>query len=360
MFTGKRVLVAILDWGLGHAARSAAIVRICRTHGFEPILAGSGASLDLLRMEFPDAEQIRLPPYGIRYPFGNMYLNLALQTPRILWTIRQENKKIIRLVKEKRIDLILSDCRFGCYHPDIPSVLITHQLSLPAPGMAGRVAKAVYRHWMSHFKEIWVPDRPGKHNLSGDLSTGFSSKPVRFIGPLSRMQKLPTTGIYDLFVLLSGPEPQRTILERRLLAELVQFEGRAVLVRGTRGERPEAGRTTVIDYADGALINQLLAASRLVVCRPGYSTLMDLAVMGSRALLIPTPGQKEQEYLGRRSREMKWSGSYTQAGFNLKSAMAEADGYTGFPSESVDPQTILSAFQALLDSLSTSQINSGS
>ncbi len=351
MFTGKRILIAVLDWGLGHAARSAFIAKICRDNGAEPILAGSGAALDLLRLEFPDAGLIPLPPYRIRFPFRNMYLNIGLQAPRILWAVWQEKKKVARLVKEKKIDVILSDCRFGCYHPAVPSVLITHQMHLPVPGMAGRTANAIYRRWMGSFNEIWVPDRPGSKNLSGDLSSGFSAKPVKFTGPLSRMMPLPRKEEYGLLVLLSGPEPQRTRLEQLLLAELEQYEGKAVLVRGTQGARLEAGRTEIVDYANGARINRLLASSSLVVCRSGYSTLMDLAVMGSRAILIPTPGQKEQEYLGARCREMGWAGCYNQSGFSLRSAIAEADRYTGFPVDEGDPQTLLLALQVLLGGL---------
>ena len=64
----KRILVAPLNWGLGHATRCIPIIRALKAHNFEPVIASDGAALQLLKKEFPDLEHVELPSYNITYP----------------------------------------------------------------------------------------------------------------------------------------------------------------------------------------------------------------------------------------------------------------------------------------------------
>ena len=334
MPAGKRILIAVLDWGLGHAARCVPLVRVCRELGAEPIVAGSGRALALLKLECPEVSAVELPAYGIRYPYRNMYLNMALQGWRVVSAVRREHLQTRSIVRKMKIDAIISDCRFGCYHAGIPSVLINHQVRLPVEGIAGKAATFILQRWAGRFRETWVPDQPGPDNLSGALSEGGAPGKIRFIGLLSRLEPVATPQKYAVLALLSGPEPQRTKLETLLLPQLERVAGRTLLVRGLPGHPATAlaaTRVEVADHLEGPALNAALAGAGLVICRSGYSTLMDLSAVGSRAILVPTPGQGEQEYLGERCRLSGWAGSYAQRNFDLRTAMDEAGKFTGFP-----------------------------
>ncbi|HMQ60082.1 MAG TPA: glycosyltransferase [Flavilitoribacter sp.] len=353
MPAGKRILIAVLDWGLGHAARCVPLVRVCRELGAEPVVAGSGRALALLKLECPEVSAVELPAYGIRYPYRNMYLNMAFQGGRIVSAVRREHRQTRSIVREMKIDAIISDCRFGCYHAGIPSVLINHQVRLPVKGFAGKIAGVILKRWTDRFRETWVPDQLGPGTLSGALSGGGVPDKVRFIGRLSRMEPVVGPLKYDVVALLSGPEPQRTKLEALLLPQLERVNGRTMLVRGLPGNPAtplQTDRVEVVDHLEGPALNAALAGAGLIVCRSGYSTLMDLSALGSRAVLIPTPGQGEQEYLGERCRRMGWAGSYAQHNFDLSIAMDCADDFTGFPQSKEDNSALLrAALQSLFD-----------
>ena len=103
-----------------------------------------------------------------------------------------------------------------------------------------------------------------------------------------------------LLVLLSGPEPQRTSFEQLIIQQLNPLPLTSVLVRGTPGEGPETeskGNLHIFSHLLGEQLLQLMIRAKIVVCRSGYSTIMDLVTVGKKAILVPTPGQTEQEYL---------------------------------------------------------------
>ena len=329
MMTRRTVLVAPLDWGLGHAARSVPLVRALQKLGYQVLLASAGDALALLRAECPDVPAYEMPDYGIRYPTGNMAWNMLRQAPKLAVAVAREHFWLRRFVREHPVDLILSDSRFGCFHPAVPSILLTHQLEplVPTP-VIGPIIQALYRAALHRFREIWIPDFPPPEDLAGRLAeAGAYRIPVRHIGRLSRFTPgdFPITApVTDLLVLLSGPEPQRTQLEQQLWPQLQGAGLRIHVVRGlpnhTAADLVPDGLITVDRVLHGPALQAAIAATRVVLCRSGYSTLMDLAVLRKPAILVPTPGQTEQLYLAERVRIRGWGVVQPQESLNFDEA----------------------------------------
>lgn len=309
MDNAKRILIAPLNWGLGHSTRCIPIIRALLDQNHVPILASDGAALALLQKEFPKLEWVELPSYKIKYAKkGNHFkLKMIWDSPKVIKAIAREKKETKRLVKQLRLDGIISDNRLGVYSKKVPSVFITHQLNVLTGNTSWMSSKA-HQKIIKKFTSCWVPDLEGKPNLTGKL--GHLKKPlsnVTYIGPLSRLKKTALPRIYDVMVLLSGPEPQRTLLEKSLLAELNHYTGRVLFVKGVMEEYQKT-KTIITDKAIITTYNYMTTAelqkafneSGLILSRSGYTTVMDLAKLEKKAFFIPTPGQYEQEYLAKR------------------------------------------------------------
>lgn len=296
-----RILVAPLDWGIGHATRCVPVIRELMRQGAEVYIASNGRPLKVLQREFPELPTLKLSPYDVHYPFRSMVLNLLLQMPRLLWTLGMEHLQIRRWVKQYHFDGIISDNRLACFHPGVPTVFISHQLNLEAPNaLLGRLTNKMNHWFIRRYNRCWVPDRAGRDNLSGSLSRPSPSPNTFYVGPLTRLRAVQAPLQYDVLALLSGPEPQRTYLEKAILRQAADLPYRLLLVQG----KPEADadlqlkeNIEIVPFLDADALSRAIAASQIVLCRSGYSTLMDLAALGKKALLVPTPGQPEQEYL---------------------------------------------------------------
>ncbi len=303
---GKRILVAILNWGLGHASRCIPLIRELQAQGAAVFLASDGRALDLLKQEFPNLAAFELPAYDVRYHSQNMAWNIATQAQKILRAVYLEKKMVEKLVAAHGIEGIISDNRFGCRSRKVPSVFITHQINLlvPFPPLQ-TIARKINRHFIKKFDACWIPDAEGEPNLSGKLSHGLGKTnfPVRYIGCLSRMEAFKTAKKYDVIAVLSGPEPQRSALEKAVLeqAEKLPLKFLVVLGKTEQHERYFIGENMeVISHLTSSALNEAILASRFYIGRSGYSTVMDLAKLGKSALLVPTPGQTEQGYLAER------------------------------------------------------------
>lgn len=301
------VLVAALDWGLGHAARSVPLVRYIRSLGHRVSLASNGQAACLWREEFPDLEVHELPAYGVRYAQRNLYLDLLAATPEILAAVRGERKWLREFESSESLDLVISDNRYGLYSEKVPSILLAHQLRVKGSWpWADKLGQFFLDRWISRFTEIWVPDHMEGRSLSGYLSEhGKGYPPVHRIGVLSRLHPAPDQHrSLDILVLLSGPEPQRSRFEQVVIRQLGYIPGTHQVVRGTREPRETIASVPshieVVDLLPARDLQALFDRSRMLVSRSGYSTLMDLETTGMPALLVPTPGQFEQEYLARR------------------------------------------------------------
>jgi len=328
----KRVLIAPLDWGLGHTTRCLPLMGYLQQRGHAVLFAGNDWQRAFVKRTLPDLEMTPLEGYNIRYSKhrSTFLLSLLRQTPRILLTIKKENAWLQDLVSKEKIDGIISDNRYGLYHPTVPSVIMTHQLQV-LTGMgstADRLVQKLHYKLLRRFSECWVVDVEDAENLGGKLSHPKTLPGVvKYLGLLSQFEA-GTDGAQDgsLLILLSGPEPQRSILSDQLWRAVKDYKGKVVFVEGSndahRRDVPEQvqyfGRLTKDE------LDPLLQKADMVVCRSGYSTVMDLVRLRKKALLIPTPGQTEQEYLARYLHQKGMFFHFDDKPSELNKALAQA------------------------------------
>ena len=342
IYMKKKILVAPLNWGIGHATRCIPIINWLLDCNYIPIIASDGDALLLLQKEFPTLESIALPAFKIQYQKKgkNLDLKLFTQLPHILKTLKAERKITKRITKEHKIQGIISDCRFGIYSKKIPSVIVTHQLNILS-GKTSYFSSKVNQLQLKNFKEVWVPDFKNEPNLSGKLGH-FSKKTklnIKYVGPLSRLNKSETETKYDIMVLLSGPEPQRSVLENKLVQELHYYKGSVLFVKGiieAKQTKNTTGNFTVYNFMLSKALEKAINSSKIVICRSGYTTVMDLARLGKKAFFIPTPGQFEQEYLAKQFNELKIVPSCSQKDFNLNE-LKKIENYSGLNMEYSTP-----------------------
>lgn len=351
----KRVFIAPLDWGLGHAARCVPVIGKFLAAGCEVVLGGSGDSLHLLRAEFPSLAFITLPAYRPQYPSsGSMVWKMASQLPKFIRAIFRENAMLKKLVKEQKIDVVISDNRYGLFNAKIPSVFITHQSNILMPQRFGWL-QGVVRYFnyrlMKKFTVCWIPDFPDKKDSLAGALTSFESTGslhVENIGILSRFSRLRvyTPIKYKILLILSGPEPQRTILENIVVPQLKASGLSYFVVRGKPDQIPQNDPCVANFLATDQMLEKI-SSSELVICRSGYSSVMDLAALGKKAVFIPTPGQTEQEYLARTLHEKGIALSIAQHNFNLHFAVEESQKYGGFPDGGPDDELLTRAIEKI-------------
>ena len=354
MQNSKRILVAPLNWGLGHSTRCIPIIQALLANGHQPFIASDGVALSLLQKEFPELPSFELPSYKITYAEKgkNFKIKMVWDSPKVLKAMAKEKKAVKKLVKEHQLDGIISDNRLGVFYKKVPCVFITHQLNVLSGNTTWMSSKA-HQKIIKKFDACWVPDVESKPNLTGKL--GHLKKPksnITYLGPLSRFEKKNIPNRYNLMVLLSGPEPQRTLLEEKLLDELQQVDGEILFVRGkieatqTKEEqKTQKGKITLYNYMQSAELETALNQSEKILCRSGYTTVMDLAKLEKKAFFVPTPGQYEQEYLAQRLQNNNLVPYSEQDDFTAVD-LARMDGFEGlthFESE-VDYEALFSVF----------------
>ena len=326
-------MICPIDWGLGHATRSIPIIQELRARGCRVTIASSGPALALLTKEFPDLPAFSLTGYRPFYSSNGSFIgSLFLQIPKFIRTIRAEHQEVEKLILREGIDVVISDNRFGCWSKRVPSIIITHQLRILAPVFLSAMINFMNRRLIRKFSAIWVPDWEGPDGLSGPMvaSDGLA---VRYIGPLSRLLAIGTFAKkYEVLALISGPEPQREALRNLLQAQIRKSGRPALLVCGLPGQdwTETEGLLTVVSHLPMLELSRAVLESDIVISRSGYSTIMDLAALGGKAIFIPTPGQPEQEYLGRELMAKKIAFCVNQDSFELEEALEQAVHYTGF------------------------------
>ena len=354
MKTPRRILISPLDWGLGHASRIIPIINRLLEQGDNVIIAGSGLSLNLLQQHFPQLKSIEIPSFKMKYSAGKSQVWAVIKAfPKLIYYSIKEHQALKRIVEEENIDFIISDNRFGLYHKRVSSAYITHQLLIKLPKgwvwMEPFVA-FVHRCIINKFTECWVPDfKEAEHSLAGELSHPAKlPRNVKYIGILSRFSKRctpygrATVGdtitqasplrsdtclqnritpygrenmITDIalaysqnssllaLAILSGAEPQRSIFEDELLAKLQTYtHENIILIQGkveAEQKVTQVGKVKVYNFMNTQELEEHILKADEIICRSGYSSIMDLYTLGKlkNATLIPTPGQSEQEYL---------------------------------------------------------------
>lgn len=340
-----KILIAPLDWGLGHATRSIPLIMSLLAEGCEVLIAADGHIQSLLQHEFPQATFLPLKGYSIQYTKQKRWLPLKilLQVPGILLSIYKEHQWLKKVVKSYSIDAVISDNRFGLYHPRIPSVYITHQLLIKTGNKLSESIARKFHYWfIKKYTQCWVPDFEGTDNIAGQLShpAGIPTN-ILYIGCLSRFERNKAVETkYDLLILLSGPEPQRTIFEKLLLLQLQQFAGDVLLVRGQPRanetlltQKSTTGKINIKNHLTAQELNLAIEQAKMVISRSGYTTVMDLIKLQKKAILVPTPGQTEQEYLAQHLMQQKLFYSVQQNNFLLKEALENAADFTFFFAE---------------------------
>jgi UDP:flavonoid glycosyltransferase YjiC (YdhE family) len=329
-----KVLVAPLDWGLGHATRCIPIIKELTNQGCTVIVAADSTQRAILQEEFPGLSFVGSPGFRLKYGKNRAFtlLKIIFSLPKFLIAIKRENAWLRRFSSQEGLDLVISDNRYGLYGSGVCSVFITHQLTIRSSlgAVADWLLHTVNYAYIRRFSVCWVPDAEGPENLAGILShpRKLPAVPVRYIGWLSRLEPVETEMNYDLLILLSGPEPQRTILEAWLSPQLEGMPGRVALIRGLfSGDKMKTVpvQVDVFDYLPARELERVIGQSRLVLARSGYSTVMDLVRLGKKAIYIPTPGQPEQEYLGPYLQEQGWGICRQQRGFVLTEALESAN-----------------------------------
>jgi uncharacterized protein (TIGR00661 family) len=344
-----RVLVAPLDWGLGHAARCIPVIHAFIQSGCKVILGTSGKSGTFLKNQFPELESVDFPCLKIRYASRFVFFRLLLLLPGILFMTIREHIFLKRYAAERDLDLVISDNRYGLYHKEIHSVILTHQLFIRLPVLLRPLRKILWKItfiMLSRFDECWIPDLPEPSaSLSDELSHGkIKLVHYRYIGPLSRFADAVNSELtqpdkhFDLLVILSGPEPQRTIFENIIMNQAAGLNIRTMIFRGLPSTDKTVrvkGTVTVTDHPGDEDFMTVVKQAGKIICRSGYSTIMDLIALKRQALLVPTPGQTEQVYLARYLAAKGLFLHMPQKGFSMKAALEmlekkQASAYTGF------------------------------
>ena len=329
------VLVSPLDWGIGHATRCVPIINALLAEGYHVIIASNGRSGEFLKKEFPQLKYISLNAYNIRYTKSDrgMVLMMAMQIPRIIAAIVKEHLLLKKIVRDNNINLIISDNRYGLWHKTIYSVFMTHQLMIKMPkgyAFAEKIMHKMLGRLINKFDEYWVPDYKDADNLSGDLSHKYkTSENTYFIGPLSRFSMMDLTSgnikkHIDILFLLSGPEPQRTIFENRILSGISGSSAKIVVVKGITEKQEEVKlnkNVMIYSHLETGKMVELIRQSKVVVSRSGYSTIMDMLALGADAVLVPTPGQTEQAYLAAHLAPKKLFYGIQQDKFSIKAVI---------------------------------------
>lgn len=324
-----RILLSPLDWGLGHATRCIPIIKALISLDCVVIIASDKSIFELLKKEFPTLEFVRMSGYEIKYSrkIGGFYLKMLSQLPSIITAIRKENTDLKNIIEKYAIDAVISDNRFGLYSTNVPSIYITHQLNIKTGFyLTDKIVTAIHRSFIKKFSVTWIPDFE-KDGLAGELSHPKKLPDNSlYLGALSRFTSHQSVNKkYNLLISLSGPEPQRTILENIILEQSQHRKETILLVRGlpdsSENLTPTSDRLKIVNHLTARELNIAFEEADIVIARSGYTTIMDLAKLNKKAILIPTPGQAEQVYLANYLMEKNYFYSVNQTDFLLNDAL---------------------------------------
>ncbi len=296
----KKIIIAPLNWGLGHATRCVPIIKELQKSNFTPVIASDGTALQFLIKEFPSLEFFELPSYKISYG-RNLKWSLIRKIPTIVRAVHKERLLIQEYIHQNpNVVGIISDNRFGCYYTKIPSVYITHQLNVLS-GFLTPVTSFFHRRVIRKYNECWIPDEENSV-YSGKLSRSTKNLNQKYIGVLSRFKKQELPQDIDVLILLSGPEPNRTQLEIKLTSIFKTSSKKVYLIQGIvekTQKTTKENQLTIVNFMLTKQLEHTLNLSKMVICRAGYSSVLDLVSLRKKALLIPTKFQNEQEYLAK-------------------------------------------------------------
>jgi predicted glycosyltransferase len=290
----KRILISPLNWGLGHATRIIPLINAFVENNCEITIAGSGDSLEFLKREFTEMKYRHLPGITVKYLGSHSQIfSICMQIPQFIISIYREHRALKQLLKKERYDIILSDNRYGLTNKNAYCIIITHQINIKLPRILRFLEKLVnkFNHsLLRKFNECWIPDFKGELNLSGELSRPLpKALNAHYIGALSRFTGINSPSgkmSSDILAIISGPERQRSVFKSKLHWLSEKSESGIKII-------PE-GKNIPLNTNE---VSAFIKYAGLIICRAGYTSIMDLIALNKNAILIPTPGQTEQEYL---------------------------------------------------------------
>lgn len=366
--TPRRILICPLEWGLGHAGRMIPLALKLRQMDNEIFIGAGHEHLALFREELPGARLIEFkgfkPAYSGILP---QYLILLFKLPVLIWNIISEHNRLGKIVREHSIDIVISDNRFGLWHRGIKTVYISHMHRIPFPGRLKMLEPAgihLHRFIIKKFSLCFIPDVRGELNLSGRLSHGLKlPSNTRYTGILSRFSGQADSGRNEFLqgnravLILSGPEPQRRILKQKITDIFRNGNMHLTILEGRPGASRDAavsGNIRSFSHLPSMEYRRLLLESDYIIARSGYSTIMELVSLNRSALLIPTPGQTEQEYLARYLSERGWFATADQKHLGTGLTMPPC---RDLPAEAITAESMKLLDEALKELLDQQQDN---
>lgn len=310
----KKILICPLDWGLGHATRCMPLIEYFIEKKCEVIIAGNEKTNNLIKNEFPALKYLYIKGYEIKYSKNKFFLAFMLlkQIPKILRVIKCEHHWLQNNIEQEKIDLVISDNRYGLFTKKIPCVFITHQINIAVPqsAMIEKLLNKINHYFIKKFTHLWIPDYE-ENSIAGKLSKNtIHHSNLSYIGILSRFNfQENVQKKYKYLFLISGPEPQRNIFEQLIFNQIKEIKSPVLVIRGLPDSNPilnENNYITITNHLSKSDLQNAILQSEIIICRSGYSTIMDLIKLNKHAILIPTPAQTEQEYLASYLVEKKW------------------------------------------------------
>jgi len=334
-YRSMKILFGVFDWGIGHAIRDIPLIDELLKDN-EVHIISTGRALKIVRDHFKDrclyydVPSVH-PPYTKTRFFKVKFTLLGLTMLRSLSDARKSSQEIVG----RGFDKVISDCRYDVYDTPQNSYLINHQLRFKTPFGAERVFEKWLASRMKRYRYILVPDFEQKSlsvRLSHDLRYLQADK-IKYIGILSHISKLDVPEDIEYFVSLSGPEIQRKLLEDKIISQLDQLEGKIVIAGGN----PESDSNRVYEkfecygFLGAKQQENFMNRAKFVVARAGYTTVMELVELNKkRVLLLPTPGQPEQEYLADYYEKKKYFHHVSQYRLKLRDDIEKSKQFEGF------------------------------
>jgi len=337
------IIYGVCSWGLGHATRSLPVIRKLISEDYHVTVISNGRSLEVLKKELgPDLQYVDIPDYPMLLSENTRQFlaKSMVYWPVFIKRIEDGLAQLQKILQKKHYDCIISDARYDMYSKKIPSFFISHQMRIMNPlqiQMFERAMERFNQFFFKRFIDVIVPDYK-EDNLSGDLShhlRRIDEDSIHYVGVLSDFSKRPLKKDIDYLISISGPEPQRSMLEEKLASQAHELEGNVVMTLGKAENYSivKKKHLTTYSFVTKELREELLNRAKLVVSRSGYSTIMDVAVVGTKALFIPTPGQIEQEYLSQYHNSLGTFYSVSQDVIHLKTDVLKAAERTGITRE---------------------------
>ena len=324
----KRVLIAVLNWGMGHASRSVPVIEAVVRYGADVVIASNGATKTFLEQRFQHVNVLEIPDKEISYDKTGAAIGLLKRSFQQQQINKDQYAWLTQNAEDLGITHIISDNLYGFNNPLIPSAIITHQIGILSPFFKSRFDKHL-AIWLAKFNEVWIPDEPGEFSLAGKmLDNSFFNGEVFYLGHISRFGKMPKVEKdIDYLAILSGPEPQRTFLERKIAKKLNKVPGRHVIVRGRIDSDtiPSSDKIEYYSFLHEKRLESFISRSKVVICRSGYTSILDMVRMEAKACFIPTPQQPEQKYLAKRMKEKGWFHGVSQKDFRLNDLKKAAE-----------------------------------